>query len=160
MKWKLYKFIFNYKEFAKILWTKKLRIFHSFPTVYHLHHSDKQLKNYSQISLHLFWISPNLLFLKLFKNCTEFEKTSNIKKLRLLHIYPTPYYLHHSDKSLRKFAQIIVRPFLNRSEFQFFQNCLKSVTNLKKLAEITKLCNLNSFPMAYHMRYSDLWFGK
>jgi hypothetical protein len=42
---KLYKLFFNIKEFPKILRTKKLRIFHSFPTVYHLHHSDKRLKN-------------------------------------------------------------------------------------------------------------------
>jgi hypothetical protein len=79
-----------------------------------------------------------------------------MKKLRLLHIYPMLYYLHHSDKSLRKSAQITVRPFLNRSEFEYLQNCSKSVVNLKKLAEITKLRNFNSFPMAYHMRYSDL----
>jgi hypothetical protein len=83
-----------------------------------------------------------------------------MKKLCLLHIYPTPYYLHNSDKSLRKSDQIIVRPFLNRSEFQYFQNYSKSVANLKKLAEITKLRNFNNFPMAYHMRYSDWWFGK
>jgi hypothetical protein len=83
-----------------------------------------------------------------------------MKKLRLLRIYLTPYYLHHSDKSLRKSGQIIVRPFLNRSEFPYFQNCSKSVANLKKLAEITKLRNFNSFPTVYHMRYSDSWFGK
>jgi hypothetical protein len=83
-----------------------------------------------------------------------------MKKLRLLRIYPTPYYLHNSDKSFRKSAQITVRPFLNRSEFQYFQNCSKRVVNLKKLAEITNLRNFNSFPMAYHMRYYDLWFGK
>jgi hypothetical protein len=160
MKLKLYKLIFNYKEFAKILGTKKLRIFHSFPMAYHLHHSNKWLKNYSQISLHLFWISPNLLFLKLFKNCAEFENTYNMKKLCLLHIYPTPYYLYHSDKSLRKTAQITVRPFLNRSEFQYFKNYSKSVANLKKLSEITKLRNFNSFPTVYHMCYSDLWFEK
>jgi hypothetical protein len=78
----------------------------------------------------------------------------------MLHIYPTPYYLHHSDKSLRKTAQIIVRPFSNRSEFQYFQKISKSVANLEKLPQITKLRDLNSFPMAYHMHYSDLWFEK
>jgi hypothetical protein len=72
---KLYKLLFNCKKLAKVLGTKKLRIFHSFPTVYHLHHSDKRLKKSSQITLHLFWISSNSLFLKLFKNCAEFEKT-------------------------------------------------------------------------------------
>jgi hypothetical protein len=83
-----------------------------------------------------------------------------MKKLHLLNIYPTPYYLHHSDKSLRKYAQITVRPFLNRSEFQYFKNCSKSMMNLKKLTEITKLRNFNSFPTASHMHYSDLWFEK
>jgi hypothetical protein len=31
-------------EFGKSFWTKKFRNFHSFPTVYHMHHSDKYLE--------------------------------------------------------------------------------------------------------------------
>jgi hypothetical protein len=41
---KPYKLFFNCKKLAKVLGTKKLRIFHSFPTVYHLHHPTNGLK--------------------------------------------------------------------------------------------------------------------
>jgi hypothetical protein len=73
---KPYKLCFNGKKLAKVLGTKKLRIFHSFPTVYHLHHSDKRLKNQVKLPCILF----GYLQIRYFKN---YSKTvQNLNKLK------------------------------------------------------------------------------
>ena len=77
-----------------------MRIFHSFPTVYHLYQSDKWLENGGQKTVRKQKTSrkPSVVFLKLFKNRKEFGKPVKTKMVRILHSFPTAYHLHESDE--------------------------------------------------------------
>jgi hypothetical protein len=54
-------------------------------------------------------------------NHKKFAKTLWKKKLRLLHSFPTPYYLHYSNKRLENAAQINVRHFLVDPKYCIFK---------------------------------------
>jgi hypothetical protein len=57
---------------------------------------------------------------KLLLNHKKFAKTQWTKKLRLLHSFPMPYYLHYSDEWLENSAQITVRHFLVDPKYRIF----------------------------------------
>ena len=138
-----------------------MRIFHSFPTAYHLHQSDKRFENGGQNTVRKLKTSRkhSVVFLKLFKNRTEFEKPIKTKRMCIFCSFPTSYHLHQSDERFenggkqtvpkrtnwRKLSLVFLKLFWNRKEFG-------------KPVKTKKVRNFSTFSTVYRMHHSDKRF--
>ena len=133
----------NHKELEKTFYMQKLRIFHSFPTPYHLRQSDKPFAKNSEKTFRP-RISP---FFKLLLNHIELEKTIHIWKMRIFTSFPMPSYFLNSDQRFENWVQNTIHVF-GFEKNGFFKTALKPWWLCKKFLYIC-IVDVKSFPMIY-----------
>ena len=103
--WKL---LLNHGESENEFYIPKFGLIHSFPMVYHTHHSHKWFENFFRKNTENAF-EEFLVFWILFKNYKDFGTTINIQKFRLFSSYPTVCHLHHSDERFKNYDKKIMQ---------------------------------------------------
>jgi hypothetical protein len=111
----------NLKKLRNMILTKKLLLIDIFRTIYHSYHLHIPFDNTGKNRLKPITTKQRAVISNLLLNHKKFAKTLWTKKLRLLHSFPTPYYLHYFDKRLENSAQITVRRFWVDPKYRIFK---------------------------------------
>jgi hypothetical protein len=138
---------------VKTLWTKKLRLLHSFPTPYYLHHSDKRLKNSAQIIFRPFWIDSNSCIFKIVQKPWRIWKNMQRQQSCAISI----------SFQQRIICIILTGGLENKLKICFRRDfeCLRFLKlnlnhwKFEKSSKMKKLRIFCSFPMVYYLHNSE-----